>query len=94
MATSLWILGETEKNYVLDVRGYQTHDVESPFYSIYDCANGFVIEAETEQEARKIASDAHGDEGANAWLDPKWTYCNELKPDGEPGIWMRDFHAG
>lgn len=94
METKLWILGETKDNYTLDSRGHETYTNDSPFRSIYDCNNGFIIEAETEQQAREIAADAHADEGRDAWLNSKWSFCDELKPDGEPGIWMRDFHAG
>lgn len=69
-------------------------DRSNPWYTIYDCANGFIVEAENEAQARLLASEQHGDEGAEAWLNPEYSSCDELKLTGEPSIWMRDFHAG
>jgi len=60
----------------------------------YDCFWGFVIEALTEKRARKLAEEAHGDEEKDFWLDSKYSNCEELKPNGEEGIWLSDFHAG
>jgi hypothetical protein len=56
----------------------------------YDKAFGFVIEADTEPEARAEASLQHGDEGAAVWLSEASTTCVEL-PTGTSGVILRDF---
>lgn len=57
----------------------------------YDKAFGFVVRAESKDEARRIASEEAGDEGAAAWLDPAQTTCAMLEDAGDPGILLRDF---
>jgi hypothetical protein len=58
----------------------------------YDKAYGFVVAARDEEQARKIASEQSGDEGAGAWLDKKASTCKELKPRKAEVI-IRDFAA-
>lgn len=76
---------------------------DTPWEIWYDSVFGFVIRAETEQEARQIADSQAGDEnkrwlpgGAQTtihpWLDPEQSTCVELLPDGEPGVILRDMH--
>jgi len=60
----------------------------------YDEAAGFVIRAQREQDARVIASEYAGGEGAEVWLDPEDSTCTELTRDGEPGVVLEDFRAG
>lgn len=60
----------------------------------WDCASGFVIRAECEEEAREIAAANSGDEGASVWTDWRLSKCEILQPDGEAGIIMRDFCEG
>ena len=60
----------------------------------YDKNFGSVVRAETEVEARAIASiDAHGDEGPNVWLDSTQTSCVELLAEGEAELVIQDFAA-
>ena len=73
-------------------------DDDDPWEPWYDKAFGFVVRAETEEEARKFADKKAGDENfsesphtSNPWLDPKFTTCTYLSNDGEPGVVMRDF---
>lgn len=73
---------------------YDTDNRESPWFSNWDCAHGFVVEAETEDAARRFASEQAGDEGAHAWLQPKYSHCDELVPTDSPGVILRDFNAG
>jgi len=84
MANKLWILKPTT-----DV-GWEI--------CTYDCCWGFVIEAETEQRAREIANHDGEDEvncgKKDFWLNPDYSICKELKPDGEEGVILCDFHAG
>jgi hypothetical protein len=74
-----------------------------PWIPCYDCCFGFVVRAETEQEAREFAEKEAGDESDKSrstrtplrkvWLDAALTTCTELTTDGEVGIVIRDFHA-
>ena len=70
----------------------------------YDKAFGFVVRAETQAEARDVAQangwgeihDHYGEEGQvtrPAWTDCKHSTCEELLPDGEPGLIMKDTHS-
>ena len=67
-----------------------------PWRPWYDKAFGFVVQAETAEEARQLASESAGDETRvheTVWLDPLYTRCEELLPSGKASIIMRDFHA-
>lgn len=68
-------------------------DWTGPWEAFYDCHFGFVIRAETEEEARAMANTQAGDEG-KAWADPNLADCTELLPDGSPGLVIEDFRAG
>ena len=61
----------------------------------YDQYGGFIIRAETEAEARKIAFDAHDRAGYffKTWVDADAT-CTIVTPEGDPGIILSDFNAG
>lgn len=59
----------------------------------YDKAEGFVVRAETEADARAVAASAAGDEGPKAWKDVGLTSCLELDQSGPPGVVLRDFAA-
>jgi hypothetical protein len=79
----------------------------NPWEPWYDKVFGFVIRAETENEARKIAQENGGDElikwtwdktpqgqfSMRSWLDSNLSSCMELKADGEPGLIIKDFAA-
>jgi hypothetical protein len=56
----------------------------------YDKAFGFVVAARDEEQARKLASEQSGGEGADAWLDKKASTCKEVKPSKAEVI-IRDF---
>lgn len=61
----------------------------------WDVADGFVVRAETEEQARAIAAKRAGDEGSQVWLRySAGSTCEELTADGEPGIILRDYNAG
>lgn len=70
----------------------------------YDKAFGFVVRAESEDQARQLANKNAGDEkfeqlegyGAspgspNAWLDAKYSTCEELSADGKAEVIIRDY---
>ena len=62
----------------------------------YNKAFGFVVRAETEEQARKFADAAAGDEKhsrEDAWLSTMFSTCEELTAAGDPGIVIRDFAA-
>ncbi len=63
----------------------------------YDKVLGFVVRAETEEQARGYAdkkAEGENDDGDRPWLDPNMSTCNELTPEGEEGVVMRDFARG
>ena len=60
----------------------------------YDEAFGFVVRAISAREARRLASEQAGDEGADAWLDSKKSTCEILRDRGKVGVIIRDFNAG
>jgi hypothetical protein len=61
----------------------------------FDVNDGFVIRAETAEDARVIASQQRGgDEGARTWLEPERSSCCELTADGPPEVVLTDFNAG
>lgn len=65
------------------------------YHNPYDAFHGFVIRAETEEEARSLAF--VGDEErmfGNPWINPEYTTCIELLPEGEAGIVLSDYNAG
>lgn len=75
---------------------------EDPWSPWYDKAFGFIVRAETEEEARRLANEQGGDEtgeisndiyriGGDPWLDAKFSECVELTEDGEKGVIIRDF---
>lgn len=66
---------------------------DSPWEPWYDRTFGFVVRAETESDARAIASEEAGEEGTTVWMEPKYTTCKELLPEGVAGLVMRDFAA-
>lgn len=59
----------------------------------FDKAFGFVVRAENEPKARQIAAYNCGDEGEDAWVNPKLSSCEILTADGEPGMIIQDFHS-
>ena len=80
---------------------------DNPWIPWYDKAFGHVVRAETEQEARRLANEAGGEEsgprresfyfsndfhGGEVWLHQKYTTCVELTPDGQAEVIMSDVH--
>ena len=57
----------------------------------WDCSHGFVVRAGEEVEARRLASEKAGDEGADKWLSGDWSSCDVLLAEWAPGIIIRDF---
>ncbi len=60
----------------------------------YDENFGFLIRAESKEEARKIASENIQDESADTWLNSDLSTCDVMKWPGEKGILLRSFKAG
>lgn len=63
----------------------------------YDEASAFVIIAASPDEARRMASDDAGDEGAYTWVDPADSSCESIGTatvGAVPGPVVRSFHAG
>lgn len=75
---------------------------ENPWDPWYDKVHGFIIRAESEEEARKIANQNGGDEtgpikytvyrtGGDPWLDANFSDCVELTNEGDKGVIIRDY---
>lgn len=65
-----------------------------PWDPWYDKAFGFVVRAETEEKARRIADDNAGDENYDAkhpWLSSRYSICEELSSEGKEDLIMKDF---
>lgn len=62
----------------------------------YDEASGFVIMANSEEEAREIASKIHSwpKHVAQEWFNKDLVSCEELTGNGEAGLILESFHAG
>lgn len=86
----LWLLRPIDEN-------------AGPWAPTYDLMFGFVIRAETEQQAREIAEENGGCENEEGyyssalkvvWCDSALVSCVELTAEGEPGVVIHDFNAG
>jgi len=70
-------------------------DEESPWVKWYDKYFGFVIEAETEEEARQVAKETAW-KTDEAWVDEELSTCvpiDEYVKDMDDKIIMSDFHS-
>jgi len=52
---------------------------------------GFIVRAETEAQARRLARDEAGGEDGYVWIEERFSACEELPSDGEAGVLMADF---
>lgn len=65
----------------------------------YDDYDGFVVRAQSEDEARQLAYELAADgnlhrDMASWWLDAEKTICEEVPPEGEPKYVLASFHYG
>lgn len=84
------------KLWLLQPRNLPKDEAKNPWEPWYDKTLGFVVRAETEQDARQIADENGMEEnrgGKHPWLDAALSTCEELTADGEPGMILED-HAG
>lgn len=65
---------------------------------VYDCNNGMIVAADTEDKARFLASSRdYGDEDPALWLDAKRSsivLIGMALPTVKSGVVLRDFLAG
>ncbi len=92
---NLWLLRPADRDNPMD----------DPWDPWFNKAFGFVVRAETEEDARRFADCDAGEENrgtflgkkiteTNApWLDPKYSTCERLLDDGEAGIIIKDFSS-
>ena len=67
----------------------------SSWSAYWDAVFGFVVRAETEEQARSLVVGCGGNEEmSNPWTDPLQSDCTVLTGDGEAMVIMRDFDAG
>lgn len=62
----------------------------------YDEFCGFVVRADSEEDARQIChrSSSWSYEPKKVWLIPYLSSCTQLSEEGEPGIILSDYLAG
>jgi hypothetical protein len=60
----------------------------------YDEYDSFVVRAESETQARQIAAASHGFEDESEWLEGGKSRCDELTPEGAPGVVIGSYNAG
>ena len=62
----------------------------------YDEAGGFVVAAPTAAEARILAGEDSGDEGAGAWEGTTRSTCRKIGAGAslEAGVVLRSYNAG
>ena len=89
----LWLLRPVDVN---DIVG------DNPWEPWFDKAFGFVVCAESEEEARKLANASGGEEtgpvthnvyrtGGDPWLDSKFSICIPLVAGDKPEVILEDF---
>jgi len=81
----------------------------NPWTPPWDKTFAVLVRAKVEDDARRLAHSKAGNEGMGiygrlgvsedesasaVWLDPEWTACDELLPDGEPGAILVVREAG
>ena len=84
----LWLLCPNDK--YLKIGAHP--EIDNPWDPWYDKAFGFVIRAESESEARRIAQNGSGTESDDGpvWLSSEYSTCQELRPTGPAGCIIRD----
>lgn len=94
------------KLWLLAPRGDLSDD-NNPWKPWYDKVFGFLVCAETAEEARQVANENAGDETVawdnvakkytrddlTPWLNSRFSTCVELLPEGEPRVILRDFRS-
>lgn len=68
----------------------------TPWKPWYDCMFKCVVRANSEHEARTMATKAGGAEVRKdpmAWFQPHLSTCKDITYFGEPGVIIRDIHA-
>ena len=83
MAMKLWILRARE----------DLPKDDNPWVPWYDKMFSIIIRASDESEARQIATENGYDESRHdAWLNSKYSTCDELTTEGESGAILADIH--
>lgn len=78
-----------KKLFILEAKEDLEH---SPWKSWCDKTFGMVVRAVSAKKAREIAADSHNDEGREAWLNPEFSSCEELKTTGKTEVIISDDH--
>ncbi len=91
---NLWMLKPVDAATATKTYAREEQQVEVKRWT-WDCAYGFMVRAETEEEARSLASEQCGDEGPESWTDTSLSTCDVVSAaDGEAEVLMQDFLAG
>jgi hypothetical protein len=62
---------------------------DPPFEPVLDRNYGFVVRADSEEQARSLADDLAKSEGAGTWLDPALTSCEPVDNGGPSVLLVR-----
>lgn len=67
---------------------------DDPWITQYGTNKSVLVRASTEHMAREFAHGKRGDErvNRNAWIDSKYSTCEEITVDGIPGVLLIDHH--
>lgn len=63
---------------------------EGPWHTAQDKVVGFIVRAEDEAQARRLARDDAGSEDGYVWIESKFSTCTELLADGDARVLMAD----
>jgi len=61
---------------------------EGPWHTTQDKVVGFIVRANDEEQARRLACDEAGGEDGYVWIEDKFSTCTELLADGDARVLM------
>lgn len=63
---------------------------EGPWNTLKDNVVGFIVRAEDEEQARRLARDEAGGEDGYVWMESQFSTCTELLAAGDAAVVMAD----
>ena len=94
MTTKLYLLKPKSKYLEQNDNNYVNDINKNPWYYTAASVVKIVVRAENEKQARELAEKEGGLESGepyDPWLNPEYTDCQELLPEGEVEIIIQDF---
>ena len=62
-----------------------------PWQTLGAKITGFIVRAEDEEQARRLARDEASAESGYVWIENQFSTCTELLAEGDAGVLMSDF---